>query len=282
MEDILLKIIEKKKLDIEKDKKEIDTKSMYSKAVNLVEKEMQGNIEGYNNENIFKKEIFKDKLSIIGEFKKASPSKGIIVEDFKIDKILEFYEKLDVDCYSILTEKNFFYGSDENLKFVRNRTTKPILRKDFIIDFYQIYESVLLGADSILLIASVLNKDLIKFYKEAKEFNLEPLVEVHNKEELELALDCGCEIIGINNRNLNNFRTSLEVTERLIELIPKDRKIIAESGILNINDINHMKNLGASGVLIGEMFMRNINNEEFISEYKSKSFLTDGFGEVKR
>ena len=270
MDDILIKIIEKKKLEIEKYKKYIDEKNMYSKAINIIEKERNINNEEY--ENIFKKEIFKEKLLVIGEFKKASPSKGIIVEDFKIDEILMFYEKLNIDCYSILTEKDFFYGSNENLENIRSKSKKPILRKDFIVDFYQIYESVILGANSILLIASVLNKDLKKFYKEAKEFNLEPLVEIHNKEELELALDCGCEIIGINNRNLNNFNTTLEVTENLISYIPKDRKIIAESGILKISDIDYMKSLGANGVLIGEMFMRNINNEEFISEYIEKTF----------
>lgn len=268
MENILIKIIEKKKLEIEKAKKYIDEKSMYSKAINLIEKE--SNNKGY--ENIFKKEIFKYKLSIIGEFKKASPSKGIIVEDFKIDEVLEFYEKLNIDCYSILTEKDFFCGSNENLEYIRDKSIKPILRKDFIVDFYQIYESVALGVNSILLIASVLNKDLKKFYKEAKEFNLEPLVEIHNKKELELAIECGCEIIGINNRNLNNFKTTLEVTESLISHIPRDRKIIAESGILNISDISYMKSLGANGVLIGEMFMRNINNKEFISEYREKTF----------
>ena len=268
MDNILIKIIEKKKLEIENAKKYIDDKSMYSKAIKYIEKE--SNIEGY--ENIFKKEIFKDKISVIGEFKKASPSKGVIVEDFKIDEILDFYEELNIDCYSILTEKDFFYGSNENLKHIRSKSIKPILRKDFIVDFYQIYESVVLGANSILLIASVLNKDLKKFYKEAKELNLEPLVEIHNKEELDLALECGCEIIGINNRNLNNFNTTLKVTESLISLIPKDRKIIAESGILKISDIDYMKSLGASGVLIGEMFMRNINNKEFISEYRERNF----------
>ena len=136
------------------------------------------------------------------------------------------------------------------------------------MDFYQIYEAKVLGADGILLIVSVLGDSLGDFYKEAKRFDLEPLVEVHNKEELDLALKYDCEIIGINNRNLKTFNVALDTTKELIESIPKDKVIIAESGIMSIEDLKMMQEFGADGVLIGELFMRNIDNTDFKSKYK--------------
>src|SRR5471030_2612575 len=144
----------------------------------------------------------------------------------------------------------------------------PILRKDFIIDFYQIYEAKTLGANGILLIASVLGETLGDFYKEAKKFNLEPLVEIHNEEELNLALKYNCEIIGINNRDLKTFNVSLDTTKELIKKIPDDKVIIAESGIMSIEDLKMIQELGVNGVLIGELFMRNIDNTDFKSKYK--------------
>lgn len=259
MKDILEEIVKRKKKTIEERKTLISKEEIYNKAVEKAKNK---------KENLFKKELLSNNLTVIGEFKKASPSKGIIIEDFNLGKILSYYNELCIDAFSILTEENFFLGSDENLKFIRKKSDKPILRKDFIVDFYQIYEAVLLGADSILLIASILKENLSKFYKEAKKFKLEPLVEVHNKEEVKIALDSNCEIIGINNRNLNNFNTSIEVTKNLISNIPKDKLIVAESGLLKIEDIEYMKSLGVNGVLIGEMFMRNIGNREFIDAFK--------------
>lgn len=262
MEEILLKIIEAKKKRIEERKNIVPLEEVYIKANNI--------IKNSKHENIFKKEFLKDNFIVIGEFKKASPSKGIIVKDFDLDKILKYYNNLNIDIFSFLTEEDYFLGNDENFKIIRNGTEKPMLRKDFIIDFYQIYESVLLGADAILLIASVLGEDTKKFYDEAIRFNLQPLVEVHNKEELDLALKYDFEIIGINNRNLKSFDTSLNITENLIKSIPKNKKVIAESGIGSLDDIEKMKNLGVSGILVGEMFMKNIENEVFIRNYKKE------------
>ncbi|WP_156626732.1 indole-3-glycerol phosphate synthase TrpC [Clostridium tertium] len=256
---MLEKIVKRKRATIEERKSLISEEELYNKAIEL----------GKNKkDNLFKKEIFSNNLTVIGEFKKASPSKGVIVKDFNLEKILSYYNDLNIDAFSILTEETFFLGSDENLKFIRKNSNKPILRKDFIVDFYQIYEAVFLGADSILLIASVLKEDLSKFYKEAKKFNLEPLVEVHNEEEVKLSVEANCEIIGVNNRNLRNFNTSTEVTKNLINSIPRDKAIVAESGLLSIEDIQYMKNLGVNGVLIGEMFMRNIENRDFIKKFK--------------
>ncbi|OOM78002.1 indole-3-glycerol phosphate synthase TrpC [Clostridium sp. BL-8] len=260
---ILDDIVKKKKIRVEKRKTEIPIKELEKQALEKVKLEKESNYI-----NPFNVALKKKGLSVIGEFKKASPSKGLIVKDFNVKEILNYYTYLGIDVFSILTEEDFFLGSDEYLKEIRKVSHIPILRKDFIIDFYQIYEAKILGANGILLIASILGNKLGNFYNEAKKFNLEPLVEVHNKEELDLALKYDCEIIGINNRDLKTFNVTLETTKELIKHIPKDKIIVAESGIMSIDDLEMIKNFGADGVLIGELFMRNIDNTEFKSEYK--------------
>ena len=260
---ILDDIVNSKKMRVAIRKEEIPIKELEKQALQIVKVERESN---YNNP--FKNVLKKEGLSVIGEFKKASPSKGVIVEKFNIKEILNYYTYLGVDVFSVLTEEDFFLGSDEYLKEIRRGSHTPILRKDFIIDFYQIYEAKVLGANGILLIASVLGNKLGEYYKEAKRFNLEPLVEVHNKEELDLALKFDCEIIGINNRDLKTFNVTLETTKALINYIPKDKVIIAESGIMSIEDLETIKEFGADGVLIGELFMRNIESTEFKTKYK--------------
>ena len=260
---ILDDIIAKKKIRVDKRKKEIPIKELEKQALQKVKVERESNYK-----NPFKIALKKEGLSVIGEFKKASPSKGVIVENFDIKEILNYYTFLGVDAFSILTEEDFFLGCDEYLKEIRRISHTPILRKDFIIDFYQIYEAKVLGADGILLIVSALGDTLGEFYKEAKRFDLEPLVEIHNKEELELALKYDCEIIGINNRNLNTFDVSLNTTKELIDSVPKDKVTVAESGIMSIEDLKMMKEYGADAVLIGELFMRNMDNSDFKSRYK--------------
>ena len=232
---------------------------MRNKALKLLDK---------NYEKSFKKALKKPGLSVIAEYKKASPSKGIIVPDFDVNKIINIYESLNIDAYSILTEEDFFKGSDENLKKVKKITKRPILRKDFVIDFYQIYEAKVLGASGILLIVAELKERLKEFYDECIKFQLEPLIEVHNKEELEIALKCGGEIIGINNRNLKTFVTTLDTTKELINMIPKDKVIVSESGMHSIDDLKMIKSYKADAVLVGEMFMRNLDNDDFKKEYK--------------
>ena len=260
---ILDDIIAKKKIRVDKRKKEIPLKELEKQALSKVKVERESNYE-----NPFKSVLKKEGLSVIGEFKKASPSKGVIVENFNIKEILNYYTFLGVDAFSILTEEEFFLGCDEYLKEIRRISHTPILRKDFIIDFYQIYEAKVLGADGILLIVSVLGDSLGEFYKEAKRFDLEPLVEVHNEEELELALKYDCEIIGINNRNLKNFSVTLDTTKELINRVSKDKVIVAESGIMSIEDLEMIKGFGADAVLIGELFMRNIENADFKSKFR--------------
>lgn len=263
---ILDDIVAKKKIRIEEHKKKISLEDIKAKAeiITLKEKEDRNYIK-----NKFKKALKKDGLSVIGEYKKASPSKGVIVENFDLDKIIKYYEGLNIDAYSVLTEEDFFLGSDKNLIKVKSSSIRPIIRKDFIVDFYQIYEAKVLGASAVLLIVAELKDKLKEFYDECKKFNLDVLVEVHNEEELKIALDAGAEIIGINNRNLKNFVTSLEITKKIISLIPKDKVIVSESGMHSIEDLKNAKELGADAVLVGEMFMRNINNKDFISEYKN-------------
>ncbi len=198
-----------------------------------------------------------DELSIIAEIKKASPSKGVIREDFDVLSIAEIYDRNNVNAISVLTEDKFFQGRDEYLSIIKKQTKVPILRKDFIIDPYQIYQSKLLGSDAILLIAAILSeKELNKFQYIAQEIGLQCLVEVHNKKELEVILSTQADIIGINNRNLHSFETKLEITEKLIEMIPSDKTVISESGIKTREDMEYLKNLGVNGVLIGESLMR--------------------------
>ena len=195
-------------------------------------------------------------LSIIAEVKKASPSRGIIDPNFDATRTALNYEKYGVDAISVLTEKKYFLGNDENIRLVKENASMPILRKDFIIDQYQIYQSITIGADAILLIAAVLKDKLKSYYELATSFGLHCLVEVHDRAEIELSLECGCTIIGINNRNLNNFHVDIHTTEKLMEYIPKDKIVVSESGINSIEDIKYLRSIGASAALIGESFMR--------------------------
>lgn len=255
---ILDKIVAEKKKRIEDRKRIVSTEEMRERALKLITDEKP---------HRFKDALKKQGLSVIAEYKKASPSKGVIVPEFNMDEIIKFYEGLNIDAYSVLTEEDFFQGSDENLKKVKTESDRPILRKDFVIDFYQIYEAKVIGASGILLIVAELGDRLKEFYDECIKFELEPLIEVHNKEELDIALKCGGEIIGINNRDLKTFVTTLDTTKSLIELVPKDKVIVSESGMHSIEDLKTVMEYGADAVLVGEMFMRNIDNAEFKREY---------------
>ncbi|MTI65299.1 MAG: indole-3-glycerol phosphate synthase TrpC [Firmicutes bacterium] len=243
---ILDKITAYKRRVVEKDKKDISL----GELVKRIDKTYKG--------RDFKKAIKKSKdLSIIAEVKKASPSKGIIREDFNPFEIARVYEKNKVEAISVLTEDKFFQGKKDYLSGIRKETSTPLLRKDFIIDVYQIYQSKLLGADAILLIAGILTKDeLIIFQQVAKEIGLNSLVEVHDECELEKVLSTQADIIGINNRNLKTFKTDLKTTEKLIKYIPKRKVVVSESGINYMDDMKYLKDLGVDGVLIGESLMR--------------------------
>lgn len=206
------------------------------------------------------------KISLIAEVKKASPSKGLIRKDFKPVDIALSYQKAGASAISVLTDENFFQGSIQYLKEVKEAVNLPVLRKDFIIDPYQIYQTRLMKADIILLIASALDfSELKDYYNLSKEIGLEVLAEVHNEKELEQVLEIGAKIIGINNRNLESFDVSIDNTLNLIHnLNLPDIFIISESGIKNNSDIIALKNAGVSGVLVGESLMRQENIEEAV------------------
>ncbi|MCU6708348.1 indole-3-glycerol phosphate synthase TrpC [Paenibacillus sp. J5C_2022] len=200
----------------------------------------------------------KRQMGLIAEVKKASPSKGLIRPDFHPVQLAAAYEAAGADCISVLTDQPYFQGSNAYLEQVRAAIGLPLLRKDFTIDYRQIYEARTIGADAVLLIAAILtDQQLSEFYDLAHALGMDALVEVHDEEELRrvLALD-KVELIGINNRDLRTFATDLQTTEKLMETIPETVTVISESGIAGRADMDYLQTVGADGVLIGEHFMR--------------------------
>ena len=195
--------------------------------------------------------------AVIAEIKKASPSKGLIRPDFDPVAHAKDYEVSGATCLSVLTDVKYFKGSDRYLTEVKQASKLPILRKDFIIDPYQVAQSKLMGADCILLIvASLSPSQLQELAAYANQVSIDVLVEVHDKAELNCALDLDNDLIGVNNRNLHNFETSLQTTLELKKYIPEDKLVITESGIHSIDDVKLMKSNGIFGFLVGETFMR--------------------------
>ncbi len=195
--------------------------------------------------------------AVIAEVKKASPSKGIIREQFDPAEIATQYEAGGATCLSVLTDIDFFQGADEYLQRARAACALPVLRKDFTLDPYQIYEARALGADAILLIVACLDRPhLGELYQCAREAGLDALVEVHDADELEEALTLDVDLIGINNRNLHTFETSLETTYHLLDQIPEGVQVVTESGLSSATEIAEMRKNGVHTFLIGETFMR--------------------------
>lgn len=255
---ILDKIVEHKKLQLEKEKRE----TPIEKWIELSQEKIIRN---------FKEALQGENISVIAEIKKASPSKGIIKEDFDVEVIAKVYEKLKVNAISVLTEQEFFRGKDSFIEITKAVNSKPVLRKDFIIDPYQIYQAKAIGADAILLVAAILPGILKDYYELATSLGLHVLIEVHNRQELEEALKSGGEIIGINNRDLKTFKEDLTTTEKLIKYIPKNKVIVSESSIKTSEDIRYLKSLGVSAVLIGETFMRNIEEIERLEQFLERA-----------
>ncbi|MBR6887477.1 MAG: indole-3-glycerol phosphate synthase TrpC [Selenomonadaceae bacterium] len=196
-------------------------------------------------------------LSFICEIKKASPSKGIIAENFPHVEIAREYEAAGADCVSCLTEPKYFLGSDKIFRDVRAEISLPMLRKDFTVDEYQIYQAKVLGADAVLLICAILDTaTLEKFLTVCADLKLTALVETHDAQEIKSAIAAGAEIIGVNNRNLKNFSVDFSNAARLRELIPPEKIYVAESGVKNSADVATLKKIGADAVLIGETLMR--------------------------
>lgn len=231
--------------------------------------EFKVKIKNMSNPPSFYKAIEKDGLSIIGEIKKASPSKGLIVEDLDPVKIAIEYGKA-VDAISVLTEEDFFKGSPDYLRRVSEVVSTPLLRKDFIVSSFQIYEGRVLGASCVLLITSILKDEQLKRYIElAESLNMDALVEIHSEEEALRALNAGAKIIGINNRNLKDFTIDLNNTLKLRRLIPKEILVVSESGIHTEEDIRFLKEAKIDGILVGESFMRSCSISKKAEELKS-------------
>ncbi|MEZ0296548.1 MAG: indole-3-glycerol phosphate synthase TrpC [Candidatus Methylacidiphilales bacterium] len=198
-----------------------------------------------------------ESVGLIAEIKKASPSAGVISHNFNPIGQAREYARHGAHALSVLTDENFFHGKLQYLHDVREQVDLPILRKDFIIDELQIYQSVVAGADAILLIVAALDDDqLLRLHDTARTLQLEVLVEVHNLEEMDRALELGPEMLGINNRNLKTFQVDLAVTEELIDEIPADCVAISESGIKTGEDVRRLRSCGINAILVGETLMR--------------------------
>ena len=223
-----------------------------------------------NKDFPFKNALDEDGISIIAEVKKASPSKGLIAEDFDYVQIAKDYEDAGASAISVLTEPYFFQGSDDFLKEISENVSVPILRKDFIIDEYMIWEAKLLGASAILLIVSILDTVQLKKYLDlAHDLGLSAIVESHDGDEIRKAMIVGAEIIGVNNRNLNDFTVNIENSIDLRRCVSGDVIFISESGIKTNEDVRKLKENDVDAVLIGETLMKSDDKKQMVSELKN-------------
>ena len=198
--------------------------------------------------------------AVIAEIKKASPSKGVIRADFQAAQIAKNYQQYGASCLSVLTDAEFFQGSTDDFKQARAACTIPMLRKDFMLDAYQLFAARAMGADCVLLIAAALSDDLMQeLYGQAQELGMDVLIEVHNQAELTRSLSFDLPMIGINNRNLRNFSTSLNTTINLLEAVPPSIMVVTESGIHQPSDVELMRQHNVHSFLVGEAFMRDAN-----------------------
>ncbi|MCD7728539.1 MAG: indole-3-glycerol phosphate synthase TrpC [Clostridia bacterium] len=205
----------------------------------------------------FEKALKTDGISFICEVKKASPSKGVIAADFPYVQIAREYEAAGASALSVLTEPFYFKGSDNYLNEISQEVKIPVLRKDFTVSPYMVYQAKILGASAVLLICAMLSDSLLKeCFAAADSMGLSAVFEAHTSEEVLRAVNCGARIIGVNNRNLNTFDVDISTSSRLRQFIPQDIIFISESGIKTAEDINNLKKIGADGVLIGETLMR--------------------------
>jgi indole-3-glycerol phosphate synthase len=208
-----------------------------------------------------------DILSVIAEIKKASPSKGLICKNFEPVKIAKNYETGGASAISVLTDERFFQGNIDYFTSVRDSISIPVLRKEFIIDTIQIEQSASVGADALLLIAAVLDKiQLRDLFQASMDFNIDPLIEIHSVMELDAVMNLEPTLIGVNNRDLNTFKTDISTTLDLIKSIPDEVTVVSESGIFSGEQARRLKRAGVSAVLVGESLMRNPDQVSFIKE----------------
>lgn len=247
--DILKKIIQRKGAEIA----ERRTQTPLSQLKNSLEAAPP--VRGFVR--ALEQKIASGEAAVIAEVKKASPSKGVIREDFHPDEIARSYELGGAACLSVLTDIDFFQGADTYLQLARAASRLPVIRKDFFIDPYQVYEARTLGADCILLIAACLTDEkMVELNNLAQELGMDVLIEVHDREELERTLPLNNRLIGINNRDLRSFETNLNTTIGLLKRIPDDRIVVTESGIHTQADVQQMRRSGVHAFLVGEAFMR--------------------------
>jgi indole-3-glycerol phosphate synthase len=249
MSDILNKILETKHAEVAAASEAKPLRQMQEEAYAAPDpRDFAGSIHA---------KIMADKSAVIAEIKKASPSKGVIREDFNPAAIAKSYEKAGAACLSVLTDATYFQGSSEYLREAKAACSLPVLRKDFMIDPYQIYEARAMGADCILLIVAALELNKMRLLEEvAHDLGMAVLVEVHDADELELALQLDTPLIGINNRNLRTFDVTLQTTLDLLHKMPDDRCVVTESGIFTPEDVALMRSHDVHTFLVGEAFMR--------------------------
>jgi len=259
---ILDEIIEKTKEDLERRKVEI--------PLDLLGRSLASNPYAPRDVKKYLASTKDEPIRVIAEVKKASPSKGIIKEDFDPLAIAQEYSANGANAISVLTEPHYFQGDLEYLTQIRRYVSTPLLRKDFIVDKYQIVEALVYGADFILLIAKALStKELKELYEYALYIGLEVLVEIHDKEDLTKAMKCGANIVGINHRNLDTFEMDMQLCDKLIPMIPNGKIIVAESGVSNTETIKRLSSIGADAFLIGEHFMRVPSIKDELETFKN-------------
>ena len=237
--------------------KQIPLEEIKSKALSM----------NINDEFPFEKALAKDGISYICEVKKASPSKGIIAEDFPYVQIAKDYENAGASAISVLTEPQWFKGENKYLQEISQNVKIPLLRKDFTVCEYQIYEAKVIGASAVLLICALLDTETIRKWIEiCDSLGLSALVEAHTEEEVKSALDAGARVIGVNNRNLKDFTVDLTTCTRLRKLVPKEILFVGESGIKTAEDVQELREAGVNGLLIGETLMRNPDKKQALAK----------------
>ena len=259
---ILDEIASYARLRVEEKKKEKPIEAIRFEAASFMKKDF-----------LFEKALKGEDISFICECKKASPSKGIIAENFPYADIALEYEKAGADAISVLTEPKYFLGKEEYLSEISSLVSVPCLRKDFVVDEYMIYESVILGASAVLLICSILtNDELERYLSICHNYGLSALVEAHDEKEIRTALECGAKIIGVNNRNLKDFSVDTDNSKKLRDLIPDNVIYVSESGIKDAKDVEKLRNIGVDAVLVGETLMRAKNKKDKLEELKELRF----------
>ena len=239
---ILSEIIERKRLRVESAKRTV---------------RFDG-IERRSNPHRLRHALLRDGINVIAEFKRRSPSKGLIRPDADLKQIVKSYETGGAAALSVLTEEDYFSGSLDDLRTAKSSVDLPVLRKDFVFDEHQVYESAAAGADAVLLIVAALDDEALTSLRRLAEddLGLDALVEVHTREEMQRAVACGANVIGVNNRNLHDFSVSLETSLSLAQDAPRDTVLVSESGLHTASDLSRLHDAGYRGFLIGESLMR--------------------------